>query len=724
MSSQASAARVIDVTYGSTSKEAFARQLAATLRSMDLEGSLYIGYPVFATADEHVTVDALLVTHQHGLVVFYLGDQAPHEGDQVEWQKVRETLDRIYFAVETSLGRHDDLRDGRRLGVQPHMVAVFPSLDGHPVVPDANVATLTTLPGVLDELPELEDQYLRPLQAALQRITTIKPRKRRPKAITPRSRGSILKEIEKEIANLDRLQKQAAIESPEGPQRIRGLAGSGKTIVLALKAAYLHAQHPDWVIAVTFQTRSLYQQFQDLIRRFSFEQINDEPDWQNLRILHAWGGSGRAGVYSELASHAGLDPRDYVYGRSKYGRDQAFQGVCAEILSAVEPEDAEPIYDAVLIDEAQDLPPAFFQLAHRFTRPPKRIIWAYDELQRLSETTMPSLVELFGKDPKGESLISLTNTEGAQQDIVLRVCYRNPPWTLASAHALGLGIYREHGLVQHFDDPDLWTEIGYQVRQGMLEPGADVVLVRSRDASPEFFLELIQPTDAVSYQGFDDAEEQAAWIARSIKANIEQDELDLDDILVVLPTALTAQADARPITAALQRLGITSHLAGVTSSVDTIFTSDSIAIAHIHRSKGNEAAMVYVANAQQCIEGAGQVSMRNTLFTAMTRSRAWVRICGVGAQSANLQREIAQLVTNDYALRFKIPTPEQLTKIRQIHRELSASEAQRLRTLEKSLRLLKESLDRGEIEFEQLPLDLRGSLAKYFSGDDHDHYDG
>src|SRR5437588_9874181 len=105
------------------------------------------------------------------------------------------------------------------------------------------------------------------------------------------------------------MQKQAAIESPDGPVRIRGLAGSGKTIVLALKAAYLHTQHPEWTIAVTFWTRSLYQQFEDLIRRFTFEYLMDEPDWEKLRILHAWGGGGREGVYSQIASHCGITPQ-------------------------------------------------------------------------------------------------------------------------------------------------------------------------------------------------------------------------------------------------------------------------------------------------------------------------------------------------------------------------------------------------------------------------------
>ncbi len=145
------------------------------------------------------------------------------------------------------------------------------------------------MPDVLGQFPEMREGFSKPVQAALQRVTTIKPAKKRTKVVQDESRGAILKKIEREIANLDRWQKQAAIESPEGPQRIRGLAGSGKTIVLALKAAYLHAQHPDWTIAVVFYSRSLYTQFEDLIRRFSFEHLNDEPDWQKLRVMHAWG---------------------------------------------------------------------------------------------------------------------------------------------------------------------------------------------------------------------------------------------------------------------------------------------------------------------------------------------------------------------------------------------------------------------------------------------------
>ncbi len=81
-------------------------------------------------------------------------------------------------------------------------------------------------------------------------------------------------------------------------------------------------------------------------------------------ILHAWGGGGREGVYSQIAHHAGLDARNFLYGRERFGRDQAFEGVCSELLTTIGRDEPKPLYDAVLIDEAQDLPSAFFKLVY------------------------------------------------------------------------------------------------------------------------------------------------------------------------------------------------------------------------------------------------------------------------------------------------------------------------------------------------------------------------
>src|SRR4051794_14196865 len=97
-----------------------------------------------------------------------------------------------------------------------------------------------------------------------------------------------------------------------------------------------------------------------------------------------------------MAMALGEIPRDWNYAKAKYGQDSAFQAVCRELLVSARASDFEPIFDAVLIDEAQDLPPEFFQLVYAFAREPKRIVWGYDELQKLSENAMPTTDELFG----------------------------------------------------------------------------------------------------------------------------------------------------------------------------------------------------------------------------------------------------------------------------------------------------------------------------------------
>ena len=66
---------------------------------------------------------------------------------------------------------------------------------------------------------------------------------------------------------------------------------------------------------------------------------------------------------------------------------------------------------------------------------------------------MPSLEEMFGVDDSGNLNISLESGENeAKRDIILPLCYRNPPWTLALAHAIGFGIYRDRGKVQMFSE--------------------------------------------------------------------------------------------------------------------------------------------------------------------------------------------------------------------------------------------------------------------------------
>ena len=708
---------MLEVTHGRAKNQLVANEMRSLLLSMKLDGSLYIGYPVLATADESVTVDALLVTLQHGLVAF-LFEEVPYPGKPSAdiWQKREDQQNQLFVAVENSLRRHQSLRTGRRLAIDIQTVMVVPNGGVAPEGLEGEYCDISSVPGVIGRFAPIDEKLFKPLQAALQRVSTIKAPKRRSNISSSNSKGAAIRRIESEIANLDQWQKRAAIESPDGPQRIRGLAGSGKTVVLALKAAYLHAENPDWIIGVTFSSRSLYQQFEDLVRRFSFEHSNNEPNWENLRILHAWGGRGREGLYQQIAIRCGVIPRNFLYGRSNYGRDRAFGGVCTELLAATAASSPDPIFDAVLVDEAQDLPPSFFQMVYKMTRDPNRIVWAYDELQNLSEVGMPTVDELFGKDASGQSLVTLVNSENApHQDIVLPICYRNTPWALTLAHGLGLGTSRGEGLVQSFDDPSQWADVGYRVVDGNLQKGSVVTLERAPDSFPSYFNEVLDRDDAIVCQVFSDSEEQARWVAKEIKRNIDQDELEHDDILIILPDAYTAKTQAAPVLDALRNVQVDGHLVGVTSNRDEMFIQNSVAIAHIYRSKGNESPIVYILNSQDCVGGRGLITLRNTLFTAITRSKAWVRICGWGAQMEELVAEIEAIRSNDFRLTFNVPTDEQLHNMRQIHRERSADERARANEAETALRNFLEAMRRGDTSLEDLPMELKTSLAEYFA---------
>ncbi|GAB4313768.1 hypothetical protein [Cyanobacterium aponinum] len=76
-----------------------------------------------------------------------------------------------------------------------------------------------------------------------------------------KTRYNILAEAQKLMYEWDVKQEWASKSVPPGPQRVRGIAGSGKTVLFSQKAVITHLKHPDWKVAFVFFTRSLYLYF-------------------------------------------------------------------------------------------------------------------------------------------------------------------------------------------------------------------------------------------------------------------------------------------------------------------------------------------------------------------------------------------------------------------------------------------------------------------------------
>jgi len=283
---------------------------------------------------------------------------------------------------------------------------------------------------------------------------------------------------------------------------------------------------------------------------------------------------------------------------------------------------------------------------------------------------------------------------------------------LATAHALGIGVYRQGGLLQHPDEPSLWQDIGYNAIRGRLRPGQSVTLERRPDSSPEYFDRLLRADDAVLVRQFAGEHDQDTWIAEQIEQNISVDELEYDDILIVLPDTYRAKSRGPRLMRELRRREINCHLVGVNSSVDEIFRPGSVAIAHIYRAKGNEAPMVYVVDAQYAAHNFNAVTRRNTLFTAITRSRAWVRIAGYGDGMRAIAEECQTVIDRGFRLEFTIPTDEQLRTLRHLHRDRSAEDEESVRKAAEGLSAFLDAFDRGDIDIEDLPPSLRDRATR------------
>lgn len=698
----------IEFVRGATRKPVAAGRLIEVLGGQEQwSGRLYVGYPISRTSAGPHHIDALWMSKKRGVVAFDLV-----EGPKVEDVEARQ--EDAANKIEIRLRSESDLVRRRKLRVPIHTMTFAPGAslvvgeggDDYPVADSDSI--VSELRGL--EWEDANDTLYRKTLSVLDKVSRIRSAKvaRHPKRED--SRGGKLKRIEDSIATLDQLQSRAVMETVEGVQRIRGLAGSGKTIVLALKAAYLHAQNPEWRVAVTFNTRSLKPFYQRLIRDFHFDQTDEEPDWENMRVINSWGAPGRSerdGIYHEFCRRNGVAYMDFRTARGQFGASAAFKGACRVALK--ESSRPKSVYDAVLIDEAQDLPAEFLRLCYASLKRPKRLVYAYDELQNLAGESLPSPEDIFGKAADGTGDVGFDGDEAseAEQDLVLQKCYRNPRPTLIAAHALGFGVYRPSppsartGLVQMFDHPHLWEAVGYRARSGELRDGEEVTLERSRATSPRFLEDHSDTKDLVKFKAFENEEAQAQWIAKAIKRNVEEDELRCGDIMVINPDPLTTRSKVGRARALLLDMDIHSHLAGVDTDPDVFNDpgAESVTFTGIHRAKGNEAAMVYVMNADDCQSAALDLArIRNRLFTAITRSKAWVRVLGVGEEMRELVREYERLRESGFVLRFRYPTEKERRHLRTIHRDMTSAERKRIEGRNKSLIELIKDIELGNID--------------------------
>ncbi|MDP0520287.1 ATP-binding domain-containing protein [Serratia marcescens] len=678
---------------------------AALAAKPDVSGQYFRGFPVVYLSDSNLKLNGLLCSPELGVVICHVTEETQLNDDYLD------SLDQIHMKFKSKLAEVKSLRNNRKLHVPINTIVFCPNVQNTEGLSGEDIQFTSRVDDVTNSFVDVQWKYpecLNALLSNIQSLSKLKATKKRFSVENDESKGSVLKKLDNMLSVLDPCQLRAVLENIDGVQRIRGLAGSGKTIVLARKVAHIHSQKPDWKIAVTFNSRSLKEQFKNLIEAFSDE---DGIDWKKIDIIHAWGGTSTKGLYYEACLAHNIPYHDLTGSKSiRKPDEESFQAVCRDFLEN-KTKDIK-LYDFILVDEAQDFSSEFLQICYSLLDENKRLVYAYDELQSLSDRSMPSPEDIWGADENGKPIVTFQSKE---QDVTLDICYRNPGVILSSAHALGFGIYH-NPMIQMFDYEGLWEEIGYEVLDGKLAEGSRVVLSRTQKSSPSLLSGHNSIDEIINFVSFENKKTQSEWIAQQIIKNIKEEELLLSDILVIHPDTAKMRSEVGYVRGMLFDAGINSSIAGVTSSPDEFFSDDSVTFTSIFRAKGNEAAMVYIMDSQFCNLSNRKAWRRNILFTAMTRTKAWLRVCGVGQLFQDLKNEFEAVKQNGFRLDFVYPTAAERETMRVVNRDMTSAERRRVNEAKRSAANLNALLDNGTVNIEDIPLDVREQLIRKLMG--------
>ena len=277
----------------------------------------------------------------------------------------------------------------------------------------------------------------------------------------PETKGYYFKLLMDNIHKLDREQHEVALSIPAGPQRIRGLAGTGKTVVLAIKAVSMYIENkdkPGWTVLITYKTKSLINTIYNLINKLIIKHYGGESaeakEWnQKIRIYPAWVVGVRIMACIHIYGEFGHTHQNVNEIRQKHNLKQsadAFDFALRDLL-----EDSKvslsPIFDAILIDEGQDLPNSFYELCKRLTKEPKIIIICWDDMQSLQKIALRDASTLLGNSSSGEPYsFEGEYTAGIPRDVVLKTCYRSPRQVIFCAQVYGMGLKRKEGAAASF----------------------------------------------------------------------------------------------------------------------------------------------------------------------------------------------------------------------------------------------------------------------------------
>jgi len=246
--------------------------------------------------------------------------------------------------------------------------------------------------------------------------------------VLPLERTAAVQE-DRTLAVMDLHQEQGARGLGEGHRIIRGVAGSGKTLILAFRAEYL-ARASSKPVLILCYANGIAGRLEDVMQERGVE------DRVQVRTFHSW-------CYQMLRTYGIPQPSEAEYPDYNERLAACVRTVDAEVLLGHIPGGQ---YDAVLIDEAHDFEPDWLALAVKMVNPnTKAFLIAYDDMQAIYKGMGRPVWSQLGIEAKGRTR-------------VLKVNYRNTVQILGLARRLAEELVGAPGVAADDEDPVLVPE--------------------------------------------------------------------------------------------------------------------------------------------------------------------------------------------------------------------------------------------------------------------------
>jgi superfamily I DNA and RNA helicase len=481
--------------------------------------------------------------------------------------------------------------------------------------------------------------------------------KRIPVGLASETLGLIIAENEASEKFLSAEQKSLCDVSIGGfPRVIRGVAGSGKTVVLAIQAARyvaLYGSNPDLFtdrtrdIAVICFNRSLVPMLRKHVEK-AYRQRTQENLPSEVRVTHI------NGLMYRLIDKENLFPLRYISTQGTTASERATNYI--QQIDAFEKESPEHyrsvLLDAIFIDEGQDFEPEEYALLLRLLRPDpssgeKTLIIFYDDAQNLYAKKRPVWKELGIDVQRGD------------RSRVMKECFRNTREIVQLAFNVLLG---SASLDRSKVQTRTYSNVAELKQAGLVE-----------EVDSHFQVNFAERTfDSPIVKSFASRDEERSWAMSEISRLIRKEHVQPEDILVLCHS--TAECDAlSSIVEGMQPplvKGVCTPYARDEKD-EFIFRDGCLTISTTNSAKGYDAQVVFLLGADQySVEPEGRASF----YVGVTRAKLLLYVTGKDGTGTLLQE--AEKLLGMFGAQAGLPVA---------HTEMSEDLAEKPRSVGRSL---------------------------------------